>query len=291
MNANILKNHNSDAIKKKLLNCKGRLLSLESPLIMGILNVTPDSFFDGNIFTTEKAWLKQTEKMLSEGASIIDIGCVSTRPRAILPNLEEELDRLLPVLDSIMKYFPEAILSVDTFRAAVAKTSVNHGAAIINDISGGTMDAAMFETIAALHIPYILMHIQGTPETMQRNPVYKDVVKETMLYLSKKSNELTSLGVNDIIIDPGFGFGKNIKQNFEMMQQLHLYKFLDKPLLVGVSRKSMIWKTLESSPDEALNGTSVLHTISLLAGADILRVHDVKEAVECVKMAQELKKY
>ncbi len=291
MNANILKNHNSDAIKKKLLNCKGRLLSLESPLIMGILNVTPDSFFDGNIFITEKAWLKQTEKMLSEGASIIDIGCVSTRPGAILPNLEEELDRLLPILDSIMKYFPKAILSVDTFRAAVAQAAVNHGAAIINDISGGTMDAAMFETIAALHIPYILMHIQGTPETMQRNPIYKDVVKETMLYLSKKSNELTSLGVNDIIIDPGFGFGKNIKQNFEMMQQLHLYKFLDKPLLVGVSRKSMIWKTLESSPDEALNGTSILHTISLLAGADILRVHDVREAVECVKMAQELKKY
>ncbi len=291
MNANILKNHNSDAIKKKILNCKGQLLSLESPLIMGILNVTPDSFFDGNIFTTEKAWLKQTEKMLSEGASIIDIGCVSTRPGAILPNLEEELDRLLPVLDSIMKYFPEAILSVDTFRAEVARASVNHGAAIINDISGGTMDAAMFETIAALHIPYILMHIQGTPETMQRNPIYKDVVKETMLYLSRKSNELTSLGVNDIIIDPGFGFGKNIKQNFEMMQQLHLYKFLDKPLLVGVSRKSMIWKTLESSPDESLNGTSVLHTISLLAGANILRVHDVKEAVECVKMAQELKKY
>ena len=291
MNANILKNHNSDAIKKKLLNCKGRLLSLESPLIMGILNVTPDSCFDGNIFTTEKAWLKQTEKMLSEGASIIDIGCVSTRPGAILPNLEEELEHLLPVLDSIMKYFPEAILSVDTFRAEVAKASVNHGAAIINDISGGTMDAAMFETIAALHIPYILMHIQGTPETMQRNPIYKDVVIETMLYLSRKSNELTSLGVNDIIIDPGFGFGKNIKQNFEMMLQLHLYKFLDKPLLVGVSRKSMIWKTLESSPDKALNGTSVLHTISLLAGADILRVHDVKEAVECVKMAQELKKY
>ncbi len=284
MNANILKNHNSEAIKKKLLNCKGQLLSLESPLIMGILNVTPDSFFDGNIFTTEKAWLKQTEKMLSEGASIIDIGCISTRPGAILPNLEEELDRLLPVLDSIMKYFPEAILSVDTFRAEVAKAAVNHGAAIINDISGGTMDAAMFETIAVLHIPYILMHIQGTPETMQRNPVYKDIVKETILYLSKKTNELTFLGVNDIIIDPGFGFGKNIKQNFEMMQQLHLYKFLDKPLLVGVSRKSMIWKTLESTPDKALNGTSVLHTISLLAGADILRVHDVREAVECMQI-------
>ncbi len=289
MNANILKNRKSKAFKKQLLNCRGKLLSLESPLVMGILNVTPDSFYDGDKYTTEKAWLAQTEKMLTEGASIIDIGCVSTRPGAIVPDANEELQRLIPVLQSITKRFPEAIISVDTFRAEVARESVNHGAAIINDISGGTLDDKMFETIAALKVPYILMHIKGTPANMHINPVYDDVVKETIVYLAKKAHQLTSMGVNDIIIDPGFGFGKTISNNFEMLNHLPYYKFLPYPLLVGISRKSMIWKTLKTTPDNALQGTNILNAISFISGADILRVHDVQPAIECLKIVQELK--
>ncbi|MEI6122729.1 MAG: dihydropteroate synthase [Bacteroidota bacterium] len=255
---------------------------------MGILNVTPDSFFDGDKFTNETSWLRQTEKMLLEGAAIIDIGCVSTRPGALVPNQDEELHRLLPVLNSITQRFPEIIISVDTFRSKVARHSINNGASIINDISGGTMDANMFTTIAELRVPYILMHIKGTPATMQLNPQYKDVAKETITYLAEKSHQLNLLGINDIIIDPGFGFGKTIELNFELLTNLRYYQFLPYPLLIGISRKSTIWKTLRTTSEYALNGTSVMNTISLLAGAAILRVHDVKEAKECIKLTSEL---
>ena len=286
MKANIVKNQDSISLKKKLLNCRGRIISLEQPLVMGILNVTTDSFYDGGHYLTEKEWLAQTECMLKEGAGIIDIGCTSTRPGANAMDKEDESKLLTKVLESVVRHFPEAILSVDTYHSEVATAAVDCGASIINDISGGTMDAAMFETIAKLKVPYVLMHIQGIPETMHINPTYNDVVKETVHFLSEKTAQLQQMGHSDIIIDPGFGFGKNIAHNFTLLKNLHVFKFFDNPLLVGVSRKSMIWKTLHTTPAEALNGTTVLNTIALLAKADILRVHDVKEAMECIKLVE-----
>jgi len=279
-----IKKNKKIIVNNQFLNCSGKLISLEKSLIMGILNITPDSFFDGDRYTVEPAWLKHTEKMLAEGADIIDVGCISTRPGAKAIDENEEIRKTITVLSSLIKNFPEIIISVDTYRAKVANEAVNAGAAIINDISGGMMDLQMYQTIARLNIPYILMHIQGTPETMQQNPSYQDVTKEIINFFSDKTNQLRLMGINDIIIDPGFGFGKTQEHNFQLLREMHLFKFVQHPLLIGISRKSMIWKRLNSSPEEALNGTTVLNTIALLKKADILRVHDVKEAKECLKL-------
>jgi len=266
------------------VNCKGRLLDLAEPKVMGILNITPDSFFDGGKFTEEKSIARQVKKMLDEGAAIIDIGAVSTRPGAKEVSEKEELKRLMPVLENLVKKFPGVIFSVDTYRSGVARKAVESGAAIINDISGGNFDKKMFETVGELKVPYILMHIRGTPTTMQQNPVYKNVVKELIIYFSEKIVQLKDHRVNDIIIDPGFGFGKTLEHNFEILRKLSLFKMLDCPLLAGMSRKSMINKVLKTSPENALNGTTVLNTIALMNGANILRVHDVKPAKEAIEL-------
>ena len=264
------------------LNCNGRLLYSESPMIMGILNVNRDSFYDGGKYLTEKDWLRQSEKILSEGAAIIDTGVVSTRPGAEAISADEEIRRLLPVIDSIKKTFPFSLLSVDTYRSDVARAAAEHGADMINDISGGSMDDKMFETIPDLKLPYILMHIQRTPYDMQHAPVYKNVVKEVSAFLFNAAAMLRERGVQDIVIDPGFGFGKTSDHNFEMLRNLRVFKTAACPVLVGVSRKSMIYRNLNITPNEALNGTTALHMAALMQGADILRVHDVKEAAETI---------
>ncbi|MBC8756523.1 dihydropteroate synthase [Kordia sp. YSTF-M3] len=251
---------------------------------MGILNVTPDSFFDGGKYKDEAAILTQVEKMLIDGATFIDIGAYSSRPNAPDVSETEEKQRLLPMVELILKKFPETIISIDTFRSEVAKEAIAIGAAMINDISAGNLDNQMMKTVGKLGVPYIMMHLQGTPKTMQQNPNYEDVVKELLHYFSRKIAEAKSHKINDLIIDPGFGFGKTIAHNYTILKQLEVFKMLDFPILAGVSRKSMIYKVLETSPQEALNGTSVLHTIALQNGASILRVHDVKEAMECVKL-------
>ncbi len=265
-----------------------QLLSLETPLVMGILNITPDSFHDGGRFTSMDDALKQTEKMLLEGAAIIDIGGQSTRPGAEMINEEEELKRVLPIIAGINKSFPEAVLSIDTFRATVAAEAVAAGANIVNDISAGDEDPLMFETIAKLRVPYILMHKKGSPETMQQNPSYENVLLEVFDYLAKKTTELRKLGVADLIIDPGFGFGKSVEHNYTLLAHLKEFKLLGFPILAGVSRKSMINKVLGISAEKALNGTTVLNTMALMNGASILRVHDVEEAVEAVRLVGQL---
>ena len=270
------------------INCKGTLIDLSSPKVMGILNITPDSFYDGGKFTNEKAILTQTEKMLSEGATFIDVGAYSSRPGAKHISEDEELERIIPVINLLVKEFPESIISVDTFRSKIAKETVNSGAAIINDISGGNMDENMFATVADLQVPYILMHMKGTPQNMQKNPTYDDVVHEIITYLSKKIFELRKLKLNDVIIDVGFGFGKTVEHNYQILKDLALFKNLDTPILAGVSRKSMLYKPLEITAQEALNATTSANTIALLNGANILRVHDVKEAVEAVKIVNQL---
>lgn len=271
------------------INCKGTLLSLETPIVMGILNITPDSFFDGGQYTHKEAILQQVSRMLGEGATIIDVGAYSSRPGAAEVSEKEELNRLIPVLELLLAEFPEIILSVDTFRSEVAKQAVAKGAAMINDISGGTLDPHMFQTIASLGVPYIVMHMQGTPQTMQNNPSYKDITYELLLYFSKKIAKLKSLGIHDVIIDVGFGFGKSLEHNYTLLNNLDLFKSLEAPILTGVSRKSMLYKPLDISPKEALNATTVAHTIALLKGSHILRVHDVKEAVEAIKIIELLK--
>ncbi len=268
----------------KSINCKGRLVSFETPRIMGILNVTPDSFYDGGKYKNEVSILSQVEKMLNDGATFIDIGAYSSRPNAPHVSELEEKQRLLPIVSLILKQFPETIISVDTFRAAVAKEAIELGASLINDISAGNLDAEMMKTVGELGVPYIMMHMQGTPKTMQENPSYDRIIKELLQYFSSKIAEAKSYKINDIIVDPGFGFGKTVEHNYEILKQLPLFQLLDFPVLAGVSRKSMIYKVLECSPQEALNGTSILHTIVLQNGASILRVHDVKEAMECVKL-------
>lgn len=270
----------------KSINCKGRLVSLETPKVMGILNVTPDSFYDGGKYKNEVSILSQVEKMLTDGATFIDIGAYSSRPNAPHVSELEEKQRLLPIVSLILKQFPETIISIDTFRASVAKEAIELGASLINDISAGNLDAEMMMTVGELGVPYIMMHMQGTPKTMQENPSYDRIVKELLQYFSSKIAEAKSYKINDIIIDPGFGFGKTVKHNYEILKQLQLFQLLDFPVLAGISRKSMIYKVLENSPQEALNGTSVLHTIALQNGASILRVHDVKEAIECVKLVE-----
>ncbi|MCX6291514.1 MAG: dihydropteroate synthase [Bacteroidetes bacterium] len=270
--------------KKKFMRMNGKLVDFSTPGVMGILNITPDSFFDGNRYTTEKDALKQAGRMLEEGASILDIGAQSTRPGSELLSAEEEWNRLASPLDSIRKEFPSAILSIDTFYSEVAEKSISHGANLINDISGGTMDPEMFTVISRLKVPYIVMHMQGTPQNMQTNPLYENVVKEVMRYFAERIQILVSLGVNDIIIDPGFGFGKTTDHNYELLKHLDLFSILERPVMVGLSRKSMIQKVLHVPSEDALNGTTVLHTIALMKGADILRVHDVKEAMEAIKL-------
>jgi dihydropteroate synthase len=270
------------------INCKGNLIDLLVPKVMGILNITPDSFFDGGNYTNYAAILNQVEKMLLEGATFIDIGAYSSKPGAEFVSEEEELARLLPVIELILAKFPETLISVDTFRSEVAKQAIAKGAALINDISAGLLDDKMLETVAQLQVPYIMMHMKGNPQTMQSLANYEDVVKEVLFYFSERINAARSFGLNDIIVDPGFGFAKTLEHNYEMMQKLAYFSILELPILVGVSRKSMVYKLLESTPQEALNGTTVLNTVALQKGAAILRVHDVKEAVECIKIYQNL---
>ena len=271
------------------LNCKGRLLVVDKPLIMGIINLTPDSFYEGSRFQNVDIALKQVEKMLSEGADILDLGAQSTRPGSERITADEELKRLIPSLEAITKNFPDSIISVDTYYSRVVTESVPAGASIINDISGGNMDKGMIETVALLNVPYILMHMKGEPGTMQKNPEYDDVTREVLDYFIFKTAELKKAGIRDIIIDPGFGFGKTIDHNFELLRNLFLFKMTKLPILAGLSRKSTVYKTLGISADESMNGTTVMNTIALLNGADILRVHDVKEAKETIKLVERYK--
>lgn len=266
------------------INCKGKLIDLATPRVMGILNVTPDSFYDGGRFANESAILSQVEKMLNEGADFIDVGAYSSRPDAVDISVEEELSRLINTVELILKNYPDALISVDTFRAKVAKAAIGAGAAMVNDISGGLLDAEMLPTVAQLQVPYVVMHMKGTPQTMKNLAQYDNLMKEVIYHLSKRLSAARALRINDVIIDPGFGFAKDITQNFELLNKSEQLQMLDVPVLIGISRKSMIYKTLEVSPQEALNGTSILNTIALQKGASILRVHDVKEAVEAVKL-------
>ncbi|TMM32070.1 dihydropteroate synthase [Polaribacter aestuariivivens] len=270
------------------INCKGTLVDLSSPKVMGILNITPDSFYDGGKYKNEAEILKQTEKMILEGATFIDVGAYSSRPGATHISEEEELNRIIPVINLLVKNFPEIIISADTFRSKIAKESVENGVAIINDISGGKMDTNMFKTVAKLQVPYILMHMLGTPQNMQKNPIYTDVTQEIISFFAEQIYKLHQLKLNDIIIDVGFGFGKTVAHNFEILKNLNLFKSLDAPILAGISRKSMLYKTLDISAQEALNATTSANTIALLNGANILRVHDVKEAVEAVKIVNQI---
>ena len=272
------------------INVNGRLMDLNEPQVMGILNVTPDSFYAGSRGVTERYILERLQQIVDEGASMVDIGAYSSRSGAHEVSVEEEMERLRTGLELIRKHRPEAIVSVDTFRADVAKMCVEeYGVAIINDISAGQMDKEMFTTMARLGIPYIIMHMKGTPQTMQNNPQYDHFLKEIFYYFSEKVQKLRDLGVKDIIIDPGFGFAKTLEHNYELMNHLEEFSLFELPLLVGVSRKSMIYKLLGTTPEEALNGTTSLNTIALLKGANILRVHDVKEAVEAVRIVGKMK--
>lgn len=266
------------------INCKGQLIDLSSPKVMGILNITTDSFYDGNFYSTDREMLLQVEKMLNEDAAFIDVGAYSSRPNAELINEYEELKRIIPVVELILKQFPDALLSIDTFRSNVAKHCIEAGACIINDISAGKFDSKMMATIAYLSVPYIMMHIKGTPQTMQQYTNYNDLLKDILFYFSERIVEAKKLGIVDLIIDPGFGFAKTLEQNYKLLNKLELFKMTELPILVGLSRKSMIYKTLDSSAKESLNGTTTLHTIALQKGVNILRVHDVKEAVECIKL-------
>ncbi|WP_372792512.1 dihydropteroate synthase [Lutibacter sp.] len=268
----------------KSINCNGKLIDLSSPKVMGILNITPDSFFDGGKYNNPTAIVNHVEKMLSEGATFIDVGAYSSRPGAKHISEEEELERISPIIKLLITEFPNLLISVDTFRSEIAKHCIQNGACMVNDISAGNLDAKMFSTISKLQVPYIIMHMQGTPQNMQAKPIYEDVVKEVLYYFSKKINELRDLGVNDIITDVGFGFGKTIAQNYQLLKNLDLFKNLEVPILAGLSRKSMLFKPLGISQNEAINATTSANTIALLNGANILRVHDVKEAVEAIKI-------
>ena len=272
------------------INLNGNLMDLSTPKIMGILNVTPDSFYDGGIFDSNKKILDHVEKMLTDGADIIDVGGYSSRPGAKEVKLKDEIKRVVPAIELIKKEFNETIISVDTFRSEVALQAVNSGASIINDISGGDLDPNMFNCVAELNVPYIIMHMQGNPKNMQNNPLYENVIVEIIENLSKKVFEATEAGVIDVIIDPGFGFGKTIEHNYKILSELSFFKELDCPILVGLSRKSMIYSLLEEKPENVLNGTTCLNTVSILNGANILRVHDVKEAKEVIKLTNYLNK-
>lgn len=270
------------------INCRGTLIDLTIPKVMGILNVTPNSFYDGGKYANNKAMLNQAEKMLAEGATFIDIGAYSSKPSAEFVSEADEIARLVPVVQLILQHFPETLISVDTFRAKVAKAALEAGACIVNDIAAGGLDEQMMPTVAEFQVPYIMMHMKGNPQTMQSLTQYDNITKEVLFYFSEKIAQARNFGINDLIIDPGFGFAKTTEQNFELLANLALFDCLELPILVGVSRKSMIYKTLETTAEFALNGTSVLHTVALQKGSTILRVHDVKEAIECVKLHQSL---
>lgn len=269
------------------LNCKGKLLEMNSPIIMGIINATPDSFYTGN---SKEDFLGLAKKMIADGATILDIGGQSTRPGSIRISEQEEMDRVLPVIEKIHINHPEIFISIDTYQSKVAIAAVQAGASLVNDISSGNMDDQMIETVAGLKVPYICMHMQGTPDNMQKNPQYNNIVKEVLDFFIEKIDACKKAGIHDIIIDPGFGFGKTIEHNFQILKHVAVFNILDKPLLAGLSRKSTIYKTLNTSAEEALNGTTVLNTMALLNGASILRVHDVKEAAETITLFNAYKK-
>ena len=266
------------------LNCKGKILSLEKPLVMGIINATPDSFYEGHLAKGMDEILKLAEKMIREGAAILDIGGQSSRPGSERITEQEELERVIPVIQLIRQHFSDVILSIDTYYSIVAENAVKQGVSIVNDISAGEMDKAMIPMVASLKVPYICMHMKGTPGTMQKNISYGDVVKEVLDFFIQKTAACSAAGINDIIIDPGFGFGKTNEHNLKLLKELKLFSMLDKPILVGLSRKSTVYKTLNITAAEALNGTTVLNTLALQNGASILRVHDVKEAKEAVDL-------
>ena len=276
--------------RKNKISIGSEEIDFTIPVVMGIVNVTPDSFYDGGKMDDEKVLLSSVEKMVADGVNILDIGGVSTKPGSQMVSTKTELERLIPAVLAIRKNFPEVPISIDTFRSWVAVRIIDEiGPIVVNDISGGSLDSKMFETIGKLKVPYVLSHIQGTPGTMQENPQYEDIIKEIGNYFSERVKRLTKLGVEDIIIDPGFGFGKNLDHNYELLNRLDSFKVFQLPVMVGLSRKSMIWKALEVTPETALNGTTVANTLALMGGADILRVHDVKEAVEVVKIFCEIK--
>lgn len=272
----------------KTLNCHGQLIDLSVPKIMGIINVTPDSFYDGGKNFSEDALLKTAERMLEQGAAFLDVGGYSTRAGAAEISETEEISRTQRAIGAILKNFPKTFISIDTFRSKVAAEAITHGASMVNDVSGGSLDPLMFETVATLNVPYVLMHMRGTPKTMARLTQYKDVTLEVIKDLSEKMHSARAAGISDIIIDPGFGFAKTRQQSFELLNHLELFGSLDTPILAGVSRKSFVYKTLDVLPDSALNGTTALNMVALTKGASILRVHDVKQAAECVKLFQNL---
>lgn len=271
------------------INCKGNLIDISVPKVMGILNLTPDSFYDGGKYKDEKSILVQSEKMISSGATFVDLGAYSSRPNAENITEEEELGRVLPIVELLVKNFPDALLSIDTFRNRIAKKCLEAGAVMINDISAGRLDEHMPDLIAEFKVPYVMMHMRGNPKTMQQQTDYKDLIIDIRNYFSERIGLARSMGINDIIIDPGFGFSKTRRQNFDLLRNLDLFKSFQVPILVGLSRKSMIYKTLDGDAGTALNGTTALNMMALYKGANILRVHDVKEAVECVKLYQELR--
>lgn len=276
--------------RKHTIQLNGEIIDLKDPIVMGILNLSPDSFFDGGKYKSEKKVLARAEEIMEQGATFIDIGAVSTRPGATEVSTKTELDRLLPAVCAIRKHFPLARLSLDTFRSWVAVRVIEEcGPCVVNDISGGNFDVHMFETIGKLEVPYVLMHIQGVPATMQDDPEYDDIIKDISNFFTEKVKRLTKCGVKDVILDPGFGFGKTLDDNYELLNRLDAFKVFQLPLLTGVSRKSMISELLGTTADESLNGTSVINTFSLMGGADILRVHDVKEAIEAVRVYKKLK--
>ena len=276
--------------RKNKISIGSEEIDFTIPIVMGIVNVTPDSFYDGGKMTDKKVLLSTVEKMVNDGVSILDIGGVSTKPGAMQVSTKTELERLLPAVVAIRNNFPGIPISIDTFRSWVAVRIIDEiGPVMVNDISGGSLDSNMFETIGKLKVPYVLSHIQGTPSTMQENPQYGDLIKEISTYFSEKVKRLSKLGVEDIIIDPGFGFGKNLDHNYELLNRLDSFKVFQLPVMVGLSRKSMIWKALEITPENSLNGTTVANSMAIMGGADILRVHDVKEAVEVIKIFCEIK--
>jgi dihydropteroate synthase len=278
--------HTANRLKPlELLN--GKRLSFDSPLVMGIVNITPDSFYDGGKYENPEDAVKQAEKLVAEGADIIDLGAASTRPNAVMLTSGEELERLLPVLDALIASKPDIIISVDTFHAQVAEEAVKHGASIINDVSGGTMERAMLKTVASLKVPYIIMHMQGTPETMQHNPQYEDVTKEVYNFLFQQVERAHYAGIKQVIVDPGFGFGKTVEHNYTLLNTLGTFRKLGLPVMAGLSRKSMINKVIKTKPQSALTGTIALNTLALVQGANILRVHEVKEAREVIKLVNQ----
>ncbi|RYF82598.1 MAG: dihydropteroate synthase [Chitinophagaceae bacterium] len=272
------------------LNCKGQLLTITEPIVMGILNITPDSFYSGSRLHDADTLLQKAAQMIEEGAAILDIGGQSTRPNSERVSAEEEKRRVIPAIETLQKHFPQQVLSIDSFYASVAKEAVNAGAGIVNDVSAGSIDPQMLPTVAELGVPYVLMHMPGDPQTMQQNAQYKNVTLEVFDYLSFKLKELAKMGMKDVIVDPGFGFGKTIAHNFQLLRELQFFQQLNKPLMVGLSRKATVYKTLQITPEQALNGSTVMHTIALLNGAHILRVHDVKEAKQAIELLQAYKK-